>query len=88
MDEVPGIVKVAAPNVIHKLTGAYVKAIHLTYVSRPPAGAPAKPGLFYFRWDQQGPFWEAIRNNRELAVFVPDKLKGLKVEIYAIKQDT
>ncbi len=84
-DVTPKRLKVGGAEDIDLIVNRALPGVRLTYVARPPSEFPVRPGSMYFRLENQGEFWEAIRRNHAISVNVPSVLKGLKVEILATR---
>jgi predicted component of type VI protein secretion system len=52
---------------------------------RPPTGAPAGPELQYFRLGKDGHFWKQIQSDQAVAIHVPAHLKGLSMQLIAVR---
>ncbi|MEJ7617382.1 MAG: type VI secretion system baseplate subunit TssK [Pyrinomonadaceae bacterium] len=85
MERVPRVIKVASRDVIDAVIGSGLPGVVLTHASPPPAPIPTRVGFHYFSLDNVGPFWEAIRGSKTLAVYVPDEFPDEKIEMYAVK---
>lgn len=85
IERVPRVIKVASRDVIDAVIGSGLPGVTLTHASPPPAPIPTRVGFHYFALDSIGPFWEAIRGSKALAVYVPDEFPDEKIEMYAVK---
>ncbi len=85
MERVPRVIKIASRDVIDSVIGSGLPGVVLTHASPPPAPIPTRVGFHYFSLDTIGPYWEAIRGSKTLAVYVPDEFPDEKLEMYAVK---
>ncbi|HVG39145.1 MAG TPA: type VI secretion system baseplate subunit TssK, partial [Pyrinomonadaceae bacterium] len=85
IERVPRVIKVASRDVIDAVIGSGLPGVVLTHASPPPAPIPTRVGFHYFALDSIGPYWEAIRGSKALAVYVPDEFPDEKIEMYAVK---
>jgi type VI secretion system protein ImpJ len=84
IDEVPTNLRIASPDTINAVLSGFLKALPLKYVASLPAGLPKKEKTLYFQLEPIGPFWEAIGRSQALAIFIPNELSGLKIEVVAV----
>jgi len=84
IDEVPTNLRIASPDTINAVLSGFLKALPLSYVASPPPGVPKKERALYFRLEPTGPFWDAIGRSQALAIFIPNELSGLKIEVIAV----
>jgi type VI secretion system protein ImpJ len=85
IERVPRIVKIASRDVIDGVIGSGLPGVTLSHASPPPAPIPSRIGFHYFNLGKEGVFWEAIRNSKTVAVYVPQEFVGQKLELYAVK---
>jgi type VI secretion system protein ImpJ len=86
IEHVPRVVKIGSRDIIDAIIGSGLPGVTLTHASPPPAPIPTRIGFHYFALDTVGPFWEAIRGSKTIAVYVPaDDFDDEKVEMYAVK---
>ena len=85
IERVPRIVKIASRDVVDVVIGSGMPGVQLTHASPPPAAIPTRVGFHYFSLDSIGPFWDAIRGSKSVAVYVPDEFPDETVEMYAVK---
>jgi type VI secretion system protein ImpJ len=86
IDELPGRIKIAAPEIIDALIAAALPGLGVSYMPRPPVGLPFRAGLHYFRFDKTGPHWEKICQSHKIAIFVSAEFASLKIELIAVKE--
>ena len=85
IERVPRIVKIASRDVIDGVIGSGLPGVTLSHASPPPSPIPSRIGFHYFNLGKEGVFWEAIRNSKTVAVYVPQEFVGQKLELYAVK---
>jgi len=85
IDGVPRVVKIASRDVIDSVIGSALPGVVLTHANPPPAPIPARVGFKYFSLDTIGPYWDGIKGSKVLAVYVPDEIIDVKLEMYAVK---
>ena len=85
IERAPRVIKLASRDVIDAVIGSGLPGVTLTHASPPPSPIPTRIGFHYFGLHKDGVFWNAIRDSRSVAVYVPDDLPEEKIELYAIK---
>jgi type VI secretion system protein ImpJ len=86
IERVPRVVKIGSRDIIDAIIGSGLPGVTLTHASPPPAPIPTRMGFHYFALDTVGPFWEAIRGSKTVAVYVPaDDFDDEVIEMYAVK---
>ena len=83
-DEVPRLVRVASPDTIEKVLRSYTRALPVEATQRLPVGLPVDAEASYFALRPRGPFWDAIRAAGAVAVFVPDELAGVDLQLVGV----
>jgi type VI secretion system protein ImpJ len=87
VDELPLKIKVGSPDDIDTLVGAALQGLALIHTPRAPAGLPTRPNLIYFRLDKTGKFWDSIRKNSAVGIFLPGEFRGLSLELIAVNEN-
>lgn len=85
IERAPRVIKFASRDVIDAVIGSGLPGVALAHASPPPSPIPTRVGFHYFGLDKHGVFWDAVRDSRSVAVYVPDELPDEKIELYAIK---
>jgi type VI secretion system protein ImpJ len=85
IERAPRVIKLASRDVIDAVIGSGLPGVTLTHASPPPSPIPTRIGFHYFGLHKDGVFWNAVRDSRSVAVYVPDDLPEEKIELYAIK---
>lgn len=83
--ELPVKLRIASPDKIDAVLQSMIRALNIQHIPAPPTGLPRKPGTFYFKLEQQGPFWESIHQTQAMAIFIPAEFSGLNLEVLAIQ---
>jgi type VI secretion system protein ImpJ len=81
VSRVPQLVKVSSGDRIEVLIRQALAGLGLRHVSEPPGALPVKLDYQYFRLDRSGPEWEAIRQARNVAVYLPSDLPDPEAEL-------
>jgi type VI secretion system protein ImpJ len=82
----PDQLRVAAPAAMPAVRNGFLRALPMEWEPRPPTGAPIGPELQYFRLGKDGQFWKQIRADHEVAIHVPAHVKGLSMQLIAVRQ--
>jgi type VI secretion system protein ImpJ len=85
IERVPRIVKIASRDLIDGIIHSGVTGVGLAHSSPPPSPIPTRIGFHYFNLGKEGVFWDALRNSKSVAVYVPQELADQKLELYAVK---
>jgi type VI secretion system protein ImpJ len=85
IEGVPRVVKIASRDVIDKIIGSALPGVILSHANPPPSPIPARVGFRYFMLDTIGPYWDGIKGSKVVAVYVPDEIPDVKLEMYAVK---
>jgi len=85
---VPRRIKVGSAGDVEVLIASAMPGLRLQYTPRPPAGLSVKAGHQYFRLENQGEFWDSICRSRSIGFYIPGDLKGLNLELLAVKEST
>lgn len=76
--------RVASPQTIDSVLRSATRALTLTESERPPANIPFKTGARVLALGKRGPFWEAILQDRGIAVYVPAEMGELQLSLLAV----
>ena len=82
----PDQLRVAAPAAMPAIRSGFLRALPVEWEPRPPTGAPAGPELQYFRLAKDGHFWKQIQSDQAVAIHVPAHMKGLSMQLIAVRQ--
>jgi len=78
---VPQLVKVSSADQIDRLIKRALPGLALTHVANPPSALPVRLDYQYFGIDLNGSDWDAIKVQRNLAVYVPSDLANPRLEL-------
>lgn len=81
IQQVPGLVKVCSQKYVPRLVKDALPGLMLEHVPSPPAAISPRIGSQYFRIQQQGPCWDAMKKAGDVGVYVPQTIAGAEVEI-------
>ncbi len=80
---VPVRLKLGAPDDVDKMVGAALPGVPLTHMPQVPAAVPTRPNTYYFSVSTKGSLYENALKAGALAVYAPDGMPGLKMELIA-----
>lgn len=78
-------IKLCSRNRLDLLISSAMPGLQLIHTIHAPEGLSTKPGFVYFKLDQQGDFWQAIKASGSMAFYFPNNYTDLKVEMLALK---
>lgn len=81
---VPARLKLGAPEDLERIVGAAMPGVPLTHMPQVPAAVPVRPSTYYFSLSTKGTLYENALKAGALAVYAPDGIPGLKIELIAI----
>jgi type VI secretion system protein ImpJ len=81
-------IKLCSRNRLDLLISSAMPGLQLIHTIHPPEGLSTKPGFVYFKLDQQGDFWQAIKTSGTMAFYFPNNnnFPDLKIEMLALKE--
>jgi type VI secretion system protein ImpJ len=85
MNALPEMLRVASPNTIDDVLQSYTQALKVEATRRLPVNMPVDNQATYFRIDKRGPFWDAIRQEEGIAIFVPSDFQEVTVRLIAVR---
>ncbi len=84
-------IKIASPRIIEIFVGRHLPDIELTLkltlTDKLLGGLSPREGFKYFKLDTSGPFWEAIKNSKTLAIYLTDDFVNERLELYAARDN-
>jgi type VI secretion system protein ImpJ len=83
-DRLAEMLRVASPDTIDEVLRSYTQALTVEPAGRLPSRLPVDAAATYFTLQKQGPYWDAIREEEEIAVFVPSEFQELDVDLLAV----
>jgi type VI secretion system protein ImpJ len=81
---VPVRLKLGAPDDLEKIVGSALPGMPLTHMPQVHAAVPVRPNTYYFSVATKGTLYENALKAGALAVYAPDGIPGLKIELIAI----
>ncbi|MCC7510784.1 MAG: type VI secretion system baseplate subunit TssK [Planctomycetes bacterium] len=84
--EAPLKFKISSQDRVDQLITAALRGISVRHMPAPPPEIPVAPGRNYFQIDKAGDHWDAVRESRSMAFYLPPEFAGLKLELMAIKE--
>jgi type VI secretion system protein ImpJ len=84
--ELPRMLRIASPATIEDVLRSYTRALTVEHTHRLPVGLPVDQQANYFQINKRGPFWDAISDERAIAVFIPAEFDQVNVEVVAVFQ--
>jgi type VI secretion system protein ImpJ len=79
-------IKLCSRNRLDLLISSAMPGLQLVHTLHPAEGLSTKPGFVYFKLDQQGDFWQAIKTSGTMAFYFPNNYPELKIEMLALKE--
>ncbi|VAX32922.1 Uncharacterized protein ImpJ/VasE [hydrothermal vent metagenome] len=79
-------IKIGAAEELDLIISSAMPGVRLYFTPRPPSRLPVKAGHQYFRLDDHGSFWDAIRRSRSIGLYIPADLKGVQFELVTTKE--
>lgn len=77
----PQLAKVGSGDRVERLVKQALPGVTLRAVGTPPEAIPVKLGRTYFELDRNHEDWQAVRQARNLAVYVPSDFPGTELEL-------
>ncbi|WP_313706542.1 type VI secretion system baseplate subunit TssK [Massilia sp.] len=81
---VPIRLKVAAPDDLESIVGSALPGVPLAHLPQVPPAIPVRPNTYYFSLSAKSALYEKALSAGGLAVYAPDGIPGLKVELIAV----
>jgi type VI secretion system protein ImpJ len=78
------LLKVSSADQIERLIRQALPGVRLQHVANPPSAIPIKLNFQYFAIDRSGADWDAIRLQRNLAVYAPSDFPNPQFELVVI----
>jgi type VI secretion system protein ImpJ len=81
---VPVRLKIGAPDDLEKIVGSALPGIPLAHMPQVPPAVPVRSNTCYFSLATKGALYENALKAGALAIYAPDGIPGLKMELIAI----
>jgi len=78
--------KVGARQDIKSIITSALPGVRLIHTQRPPNKLPIKTGYEYFHLEPSGSFWEKIKTERSLALFLPFSYTNAHIELTTVEE--
>jgi len=85
-ERIPMRIKAGSAQELDLIVSTAMPGVRLYHNPRPPSRLPLKEGRHYFRLDDHGSFWDAVSRSKSISFYVPTDLKGLELELIAMKE--
>lgn len=82
---VPLRFKCGAPDDVERMVGMALPGIPLTHMAQVPHDVPIRPNTYYFTFDHRNTLYDTMLKAQALALYAPDGMKALKVDLFALK---
>jgi type VI secretion system protein ImpJ len=79
-------VKVTARNVIETSVASALPGVRLIHTQRPPAKLSTRSGCEYFRLETRGDFWNQMRDEGSLAIYLPHPFHNANIKIVTVEE--
>ena len=77
----PALAKVASATHIENFVRQALPGLRMVHVPTPPRAIPVKLQYQYFSLERSGPVWETVVRARNFAVYVPDEIADVQMEL-------
>lgn len=79
-------VKLGSREQLETIVSSALPGVQLTHMQRPPSKLPIKSGYEYFRLDPYGQYWERVKMDRSLGMFVSQEFEQAKIDLVTVKE--
>lgn len=83
--EIPFKAKISSAQRLVELRTYNYSGIKMVHAPSPPADIPQRAGFHYFQLRREGQHWDAVKETRTLALFVPAEFAELELELVAVR---
>jgi type VI secretion system protein ImpJ len=83
---VPIRFKIGSPDDIERIVVSALPGITLTHMPQVPAAVPVRPDTYYFSLSTRNGLYENALKAQAIAIYVPDGMRELKIELIAFTQ--
>ena len=81
---VPTRLKIADPDSLENIVASALPGVQLAHMPQVPRAIPVRPNTYYFSVSPKSALYEKALDAGTLALYAPDGIKGLKVELIAV----
>lgn len=79
-------VKAASRGTIETTVASALPGVHIVHTQRPPNKLSIKSGYEYFRIEARGDFWNKVREERSLALFLPQSFSNATINLVSVQE--
>jgi type VI secretion system protein ImpJ len=79
-------IKVGSREQLEAIVASALPGVQVTHMQRPPSKLPIKSGYEYFRLDPYGQYWDRIKTDRTLAMFVSQEFEQANIDLITVKE--
>jgi type VI secretion system protein ImpJ len=79
-------IKVGARSVIESIVSSALTGVRLIHIQRPPHTLPIKAGYEYFYIEPKGAYWEQVKAERSLSLFVSQNFLQAQIELLTVEE--
>ncbi|HEV2613381.1 MAG TPA: type VI secretion system baseplate subunit TssK [Gammaproteobacteria bacterium] len=79
-------IKIGARSVIESIVASALTGVKLIHIQRPPDRLPIKAGYEYFYIEPNGHFWEQIKTEQTLSIFVSHIFSAAQIELLTVEE--
>jgi type VI secretion system protein ImpJ len=81
----PVKVKIASRGDINRIIQFGLEGVSVSFIQHPPGACSPRPDFFYFKLDPAGAAWNGIRGAKNLAIFPPQDMPGLSLDLLGMR---
>lgn len=80
--QIPNKMKIAAPSQIDGVVQSSITALGFNHTTRLPVGMPEDTRASYFKLETQGGYWDAIKADGALSIYLPAELSTAEIRLF------
>jgi len=86
IDQLPQLSKVASWNDLQNIIHSALPGVPLRVTHNPPPEIPVRAGMLYFALDTSNQYWNNVRNERTISIYLPPPYdpSAVKIELLAV----
>lgn len=86
VDQCIGQIKIGTQATINSIIALALPGLTMTHAQRLPQNFPIKTGHEYFYLEQHGEYWERIKLDKNIVIFLPDDFISAVVDLIVVKK--
>lgn len=86
IDQFSRQIKAGARQEIESIVASALPGVTISHTQRPPNKLHIKTGYEYFRLEPTGDFWQQVREEKSLAIFLPHGFINAKIELVTVQE--